>query len=122
MCDILVLEDDSLLREMVVELLAGEGWDVRGTEDVDAAYAMLREPPRCRLLIADRDLGGAPGRSDGFGFAAEAMRLNPMLSVLYVSGHHQSLRERGFSPRERALPKPFVAGEVVEIARDLLRP
>jgi DNA-binding NtrC family response regulator len=55
MCDVLVLDDEPLIRELLVEALAYEGLSVREAETVRAAQAVLREHG-ARLLVAGKNL------------------------------------------------------------------
>jgi hypothetical protein len=88
---------------------------------VIVAEGILREPAGCRLLIADHDLGDERDL-DGFSFAVRAMRLLPGLRVIYVTGRGELLSKRVLTPRERAMPKPFVPHHLVELACDMLKP
>ncbi len=119
MCDVLLLDDDSLIRLTLLDVLDGFGLDVREAASVSAAQAVLQEPAGCRLLIADRDLGNA-WDLDGFTFAVRAMRLLPGLRVIYITGQHDVLNDRVLTPRERAVPKPFAPGQLIDVARELL--
>lgn len=117
MCDVLVLDGEMLLRELLIEVLAEAGLDVRDAELVPAAREMLREHGP-RLLVADKVLP----EGDGHALAREAMRLYPGLLVVYTSGQWEMLRELALTPRERVLPKPFKAFRLAEIANELIGP
>lgn len=116
MCDVLVLDDEPLVRELLAEILSDEGFAVCGTGTVGAALSALSEHG-ARLLVVDKVLSG---REDGHALAHEALRLWPGLRVIYTSGYPQALRDLRLSPRERVLPKPFRASELVEAAREMI--
>jgi len=72
--------------------------------------------------VADRDLGGLSGTSDGFRVAVEALRERPGLKVIYASGGVDAVPGRAPGPRERVLPKPFPPSRLVRLVRELLGP
>lgn len=119
MFDVLILDDEPLLCTMITDLLDDEGLTAASAYTANEALDVLRIPG-ARVLIADKHLGSeAP--SDGFAFASEAMRLYPSLGVVHVSSDIAGLlRNRRSTPRERAVPKPFLPDELVEAVRDLL--
>ena len=117
MCDVLVLDGETLLRELLVEVLADEGLAVREAETVWAARELLRDQDT-RLLIADKDLP----EGNGDALAREAMRLDPGLLVIYTSRRWEALRDLALTPRERVLPKPFQAYKLVEMAHEMIGP
>ena len=114
-CDVVVLDDEPLIRELLTEALAGAGLSVCEAGTGRAMRVILREG--ARLLVADKKL--AEGE-DGHLLAREAMRLNPGLIVVYISGHTDAMGDAGLTPRERFLPKPFTASTLVELAQALI--
>ena len=116
-CDVVVLDDEPLIRELLTEALAGAGLSASEAGTGRAMRVILRESG-ARLLVADKKL--AEGE-DGHLLAREAMRLNPGLLVVYISGHVDAMGDAGLTPRERFLPKPFTASTLVELAQALIR-
>jgi len=115
-CDVLVLDDEPLIRELLVEVLVEDGFAVRAAATVRAAQQVLRDDT-VRLLVADKNLRAG---GDGHVLAREAMRLLPGLLVIYISGRWSMLRDLGVTPRERALPKPFTATKLAKLAHELI--
>lgn len=66
-CDVLVLEDEALVRMVVVAILEGDGLHVREAATPGEAMDAIVQPPGCSLLVTDIDLG-VPG-VDGFSVA-----------------------------------------------------
>ena len=121
MCDVLLLEDDALLRGSFAEILEADGYSVREAGSPDEAWAVLHDPAEgVRVLMADKDLGGPPGEPDGFAIAMAALRLRPGLTVVYASGQ-PGVPAHGLTPRERILPKPFAAEALRALAREVIR-
>ncbi|HEX4171961.1 MAG TPA: response regulator [Acetobacteraceae bacterium] len=120
MCDVLILEDDLLVRTTFADILADEGFIVREAGSAAEAWAVLHEPAGARVLLADKDLGAPPGESDGFAMAAEALRRHPALIVVYASGQPDALGGRALTGREYALPKPFMPQALVALVRQVI--
>ncbi len=121
MCDVLILEDDPLLRMTFAHILADEGFIVREAGSVAEAWAVLHEPAGAQVLLADKDLGAPPGELDGFAMAAEALQLHPALVVVYASALPDALGGRVLTAREYALPKPFMPEALVALVRQIIR-
>lgn len=94
MCDVLVLDDEPLIRELCVEVLVDEGFVVLGAGTIGTALGIMAEHGGARLLVADKLLAG---REDGYALAHEAMRRWPGLWVIYTSGHPRALSRSGQS-------------------------
>jgi DNA-binding response OmpR family regulator len=78
---VLVVEDDPLIREIVVEALQDAGFDVIQASDREEALAWCRQ----RLadgLITDIRL---PGRIDGWQIAERCREHDPSLPVIYAT-------------------------------------
>ena len=112
-CDVMVLDDEPMIRELLTEALAGAGLSTREAETGRAMRVILRESG-ARVLVADKKL--AEGE-DGHLLAREAMRLNPGLRVVYISGQVDAMGDAGLTPRERFLPKPFTLKQLVEAVK-----
>jgi DNA-binding NtrC family response regulator len=107
MIDILVVDDDALMRGLIADWLSEAGYRVRQAETGTAALQMLRDRP-AGLLITDMDM---PGRN-GAQTLGEARGLLPGLAVIAMSGGGRlsgqnwaaKARELGAA---RTLAKPF---------------
>lgn len=117
MCDLLVLDDDPLVRMMLVEALREEGLDVIGAGDETEALAALRLPQPPRVFVTDLDLGTA---RNGFVIAGMAQMLFPGVAIIYITGRPDSVRDHVMGEREMLLLKPFRAGELVAAARQMM--
>ena len=98
---ILVVEDGRDLRELVVDVLQGEGYRVAEAADSNAAVKLLDSPVHFDLLFTDVVM---PGRFNGFLLGAYATQKRPLLRVLYTTGY-TSLVPPGL--REPILKKPW---------------
>jgi DNA-binding NtrC family response regulator len=81
MIEVLVVDDDALMRELLSEWLGEAGYRVRQAENGAMALQMLRNRP-ASLMITDMDM---PGRN-GAQTLDEARRAQPGLAVIAISG------------------------------------
>jgi CheY-like chemotaxis protein len=92
---VLVVEDDSLLRDGFAEWFRRQGWSVLETAIGAGALQMIREVDRIHLLFTDINLADAVTGWD----VADAGRMwHPDLAVIYASGgpkDHARLVPRG---------------------------
>ena len=107
MIEVLVVDDDALMRGLVAEWLSEAGYRVRQAESGAKALRMLRSRP-AGLLITDMDM---PGR-DGAQTLDEARRMLPGLSVIAISGGALDGRQNWAATAlklgaAKALAKPF---------------
>lgn len=87
---IMVVEDDSLLRESLSLMLQDFGYSVVDAEDADEAISVaVKSVNRVDLVFADVDI---PGALDGNGLAAWFTRYAPHVPVILTSGKVSSAR------------------------------
>jgi len=120
--DVLLVDDEALVRETLAEDLADAGLDVAEAPDAEAALEAASAaageadgPPR--VLITDVNLG--PGM-DGLALAAEARRRWPEVGVVVMTGRPANLNGRGPDPREVCLLKPFGPPRLAAAVRHLM--
>ena len=82
--DILVVDDETDIRELVAGVLEDEGYDTRGAANSDAALEAIATR-RPSLVLLDVWLQGS--RLDGLELLDEIKRRDPSLPVLVISGH-----------------------------------
>jgi CheY-like chemotaxis protein len=107
MIEVLVVDDDPLMRGLLAEWLSEAGYRVSQAENGTAALQMLRSRP-AGLLITDMDM---PGR-DGAQTLDEARRMLPGLPVIAISGGARDTRQNWAATAlklgaAKALAKPF---------------
>jgi CheY-like chemotaxis protein len=119
--DILVIDDDPIMRDLMVDWLETAGYTVRKAADCTAACAQLERPPA--LVVSDMWMPGPCG--------AEAIRAirekNPGLRLIAVSGHFGS--GQGFSAEAacdagaaRAIAKPVRRADLLGAVAELIGP
>jgi signal transduction histidine kinase len=108
--DILVVDDDSAVREITVTLLGEAGYEIREAGSGLAAIKALEDDPCIDLVILDFAMPGMNGAE-----AADAIRQRwPHLPVLFVTGYADTtaLMKVGAVGEERIVQKPFRGGEL----------
>jgi DNA-binding response OmpR family regulator len=117
--DVLLVEDEPLVRELLAEDMAEAGLDVAKAPSAEAALGAAAGEagrPLC-VLVTDVDLGGG---MDGLALAREVRRRWPGVGVVYVTGRPSSLDGHALGARERFLPKPFALPRLTAAVRDLM--
>jgi len=115
--DVLLVDDDELVRSTLSSVLEMEGWTVCGASGAEEALSMAHPRERCGLMVTDIDLGDT---QNGFDLAARLRGLNPNMPVVYVSGRPWLFDNRVLAPDERSLAKPFRAEELTRMVRELM--
>lgn len=104
---VLFAEDDTLVRDAVIELLRQHGFGVLVAQDGYEAIRLLAENA-VDLLFTDVVM---PGIS-GFELARQARLMRPSLRVLYLTGHADQAEGRGLR-YGKLLHKPLRAAEIL---------
>ncbi len=115
--NILIVEDEPILRMVLADHLAELGYRTIEAADGEAALPILADDTDLLLMITDVDMPGVDGR----GLAAEARRLRPGLGIVFVSGDAGAMPLwPGYdAARMRAVMKPFRAAELAVAIKDL---
>ena len=100
--DILLVEDDDLVRDCLAEALADAGLSIEGIASAEAAMVMINGGHHPGVIVTDINLGAG---MDGLTFARAARAACPGLPIVFISGRYPELR--GMSAAERFLAKPF---------------
>jgi two-component system, cell cycle sensor histidine kinase and response regulator CckA len=116
---VLVVEDETMVRAMVVRSLREEGYDVLEADSAAEALALLdRSGADVRLVITDVAMAEIGGRELGLRLAER----RPGLPVLYMSGYplDEVVRRGLLEENQPFLQKPFAPAALLESARALL--
>ena len=120
--DVLVVEDEPLVREAVARELREAGYKVGEAASAEAALATAEAadaaasgPPP--VVVTGLHLG--PGR-DGLSLGAEVLRRWPEVGVVYVTCRPDALAGRLLGPREHYVVKPFAPEALRQAVRRLM--
>lgn len=113
---VLVVEDDDILRWLMIEVITHLGLDVIGCASADDAMHRLQEDQPLALLITDVRM---PGHYDGLDLAKVVWASHPELPVIIVSGN--TVLEPGFLPgNARFITKPCTLDALSRAINELL--
>ncbi len=116
---ILVVEDETSLRELTTEFLVHGGYAVRAARNGEEALELLaHNPGRIHLLLTDVVLPGMSGRT----LAEKMLPQCPGLRVLYVSGYTANaiVHHGVLDPGLWFLQKPFSRDALLRKVREIL--
>jgi CheY-like chemotaxis protein len=110
---VLIVEDNSLIRELVADALREEGFDVVQACDGEEALAWCRQRV-ADVLITDIHL---PGPVDGWQIAEYCREHDPELPVIYMTGF--SPAQHRPVPGSRTLQKPCAPDAIVGAVKEM---
>jgi CheY-like chemotaxis protein len=115
---VLVVEDEPVIRELILEVMQDRGCQCLQAADGNAALAMVRSHANIDLLITDVGLPGLDGRR----LAEQAQARIPTLHVLFITGYAEDSIVELVGPGTRMgmLPKPFGVEDLLRAVRGLL--
>lgn len=114
---ILIIDDEPLLRELMCELVQGEGNTATALEDADAGMLFLeKNAETIDLVITDVTM---PGVLDGLELAQLISERWPHLQVMVVSGYYQH-QNRCESKDVNFLVKPWAVGHFLSMVNTCL--
>jgi PAS domain S-box-containing protein len=102
--EVVVVEDEAVVRALIVEVLHERGYQVLEADDGPGGLAVLDSTGRVDLLITDIGLPGLNGRQ-----LVDTARLKrPALKVLFMTGYAETAAAQGFLDKDmRMMAKPF---------------
>lgn len=120
MADVLVVEDETDVRKVLVQQLTGQGVNVAEASSGDLAHGLLVTGYRPRILITDVVM---PGKLQGPDLAEVARELVPDIKVVYISGYPQeaSMTDWGMRIGDVQLPKPVPRSKLIKTVQDMLK-
>jgi CheY-like chemotaxis protein len=115
--NVLVVEDEVLVRALIAETLRDDGCAVTEVGTADEAVRALKSAATPDVMITDVKL---PGAMNGVELAACVRRAQPQMKVIVTSGHAPAGDARHVA--DAFLAKPFelrqLVGKVRSLARD----
>ena len=115
---VLVVEDEFVVRELIVEVLKELGYSTLEADDGPAALKILDSKQRIDLVISDIGLPGLNGRQ----IIDAARETRPLLKVLFMTGYAENAAiAAGFlEPGMAMITKPFAMEALATRIRDML--
>jgi CheY-like chemotaxis protein len=116
MAKVLVVEDEALVRLLLVESLESAGHEVIEAPDGLAALAVLEQMSDLEAVVTDIRMP----RLDGYGLALAARRLRPHIRLVFMTGYTDNA-----APEElrdvQVLQKPFDPERIVATVETLMK-
>jgi PAS domain S-box-containing protein len=102
---VLVVEDEPVVRGVILEMLHDQGYRTLEAVDGPSGLRILRRDQRIDLLVTDVGLPGMNGRQ----LADQARETRPGLKILFITGYAESVAiSDGFlQPGMEMITKPF---------------
>jgi PAS domain S-box-containing protein len=115
---VLVVEDQAVVRLLIVEVLNDLGYRALETADSAAALRILQSSQRVDLLVSDIGLPGLNGRQ-----LADAARVaRPNLKILFVTGYAENAAGNSFlETGMEIIIKPFAMDKLAQKIREMIQ-
>ncbi|MDE3196278.1 MAG: response regulator [Acidobacteriota bacterium] len=114
MPQVLIVDDEPMIRQFVRSALATSGYRVLDAETPAQALELHRDYPGLDLLVTDVVMP----ECSGCDLALRMRESNPRLPVLFISGYEPKQREA--FPLSAFLQKPFRIGDLLDCVRGML--
>ena len=108
---VLVVEDESLIRMVIVSSLEDAGFLIYEAGNADKAILMFEEHADIRLVFTDINM---PGECDGLELARRVHLLRPDIRLILTSGKIAPTHDE-LPSSARFLPKPYEGRALVRL-------
>jgi CheY-like chemotaxis protein len=109
---ILVVEDEYMVRDMIVHELQMAGFEVLEAASAEDALAIMPTVDRIDLLFTDIRLPGM----DGWQLAENIRGRHAQMPIIYASGYSDRVTPL---PHSKFLQKPYMPSQVLQAAANL---
>ncbi len=115
---VLVVEDEPVVRGVIVEMLQDQGYRTLQAVDGPSGLRLLRLNERIDLLVTDVGLPGMNGRQ----LADQARETRPGLKILFITGYAENVAiAKGFlQPGMEMITKPFDLDNLAQRVREMV--
>jgi PAS domain S-box-containing protein len=115
---VLVVEDEPVVRSLILEVLGDLGYRALEAIDGPSGLAVLQSKQRIDLLVTDVGLPGLNGRQ----LADHARLLRPDLRVMFITGYaEKAAMSSGFlEPGMEMITKPFAVDDLASRIRQII--
>ena len=115
---VLVVEDEAVVRALIVEALEGLGYSTLEASDGPAGLRVLQSGAAIHLVVTDVGLPGMNGRQ----MADAARQLRPALKVLFITGyaHNAAVGNHLLEAGMQMVAKPFALDTLAAKVRAMM--
>lgn len=114
---ILLVEDEDLIRILLSEALADEGFQVIDVATGEEAVDLLQQDERFDLLLTDIQL---PGQTDGLDIARAARARDPALPIVFTTGQPDRMDAWRTGPGDVFIAKPYRPSDICLVIHRIL--
>jgi PAS domain S-box-containing protein len=116
---VLVVEDEPVIRDLIVEVLQDLGYRALEAPDGPSGLRILQSRKRIDLLVTDVGLPGLNGRQ----LADHARETRPDLKVLFITGYAENatLASGFLEPGMEMITKPFAVDALATRIRSMIK-
>ncbi len=114
---ILLVEDEDLIRVLLSEALADEGFQVTDVSTGEAAVELIERGDHFDLLLTDIQL---PGPVDGLEIAREVRLRNPTVPILFTTGQPDRMDAWRTGPGDVFIAKPYRPSDICSVIHRIL--
>ena len=116
-CKILLVEDDDLIRLLLSEAMADQGFEVVLAATGDEAMASLAKDGHFDLLLTDIQL---PGTLDGLDIARAARHAQPTMPIIFTTGQPDRMDRWLAGATDTFIPKPYRPSDICAAVHRLM--
>lgn len=115
--DILVVDDEEMMRELLVDVLAMDGYTVETAEDGKAALEILKASPP-QLVISDIKMP----RMNGFELLKAVKESFPSMRIIMMTGYSDdfTVKDALRLNADEYIIKPFNTRDISSVVRSVL--
>jgi CheY-like chemotaxis protein len=113
---ILVVADETLISDLIVDVLCEHRFEVHAVPDAEAALRYVESGSEVDVLFTDINL---PGDMDGSTLAERMRERRPELPIVYCSGRYLPSALRTQVPRLLFVRKPYVPADLCTLLERL---
>ena len=114
--NILIAEDESLIRSLIVDALTDAGYTVIEASNGREALALLDQPDHVALIVTDINMPDL----NGIDMARVVRRDKPNLPILFASARGDLLGDSGLERPHNVITKPFRLDDLVRRVQAML--
>jgi PAS domain S-box-containing protein len=115
---VLVVEDEGIVRSLIVEVLSELGYTALEAIDAQEAIPLLQSPQKIDLMISDVGLPGMNGRQ----LADVARTIRPDLKILFATGYAEGAQVDGYlGDSMEIITKPFNVDALASKIQGMIR-
>jgi CheY-like chemotaxis protein len=115
---VLVVEDEFLIRMILIEDLAEAGFDVKEAANADEAFDLIQtiDPP-LQVLVTDVHM---PGQRDGLALGAYVRQTLPHVPIIYTTGRPDALQALSqLGEKQFLVRKPYISDDIIMRLRNI---